>query len=274
MSKKTSGNLIVGLDIGTSKVVAIVGEVTVEGDIDIIGIGTQPSRGLKKGVVVNIESTVQSIQRAVEEALLAIERAQKATPKPDIHHRLEHNALITQEQLATAKKLGVTVGFFVDHVYYYGDALPDLMGEQRMKRYMPLRTALEEGLAITLHGDHPATPIGPFRTLQTAVGRLSESGRTISGPDQTISRLEALKALTINAAEQLGEADKIGSIKIGKRADLTLLSDNPLKIETQNLTDIAVVDVWKNGRHADRRFWSPRHLELVWNIIKEKLAGL
>ena len=70
MSKKATNNLIVGLDIGTSKVVAIVGEITVEGDIDIIGIGTQPSRGLKKGVVVNIESTVQSIQRAVEEAEL------------------------------------------------------------------------------------------------------------------------------------------------------------------------------------------------------------
>ena len=70
MSKKASGNLIVGLDIGTSKVVAIVGEITVEGDVEIIGIGTQPSRGLKKGVVVNIESTVQSIQRAVEEAEL------------------------------------------------------------------------------------------------------------------------------------------------------------------------------------------------------------
>ncbi|MDJ0881100.1 MAG: cell division protein FtsA [Gammaproteobacteria bacterium] len=70
MSKKAENNLIVGLDIGTSKVVAIVGEVTVEGEIEIIGIGTQPSRGLKKGVVVNIESTVQSIQRAVEEAEL------------------------------------------------------------------------------------------------------------------------------------------------------------------------------------------------------------
>ena len=70
MSKKATNNLIVGLDIGTSKVVAIVGEITVEGDIDIIGIGTQASRGLKKGVVVNIESTVQSIQRAVEEAEL------------------------------------------------------------------------------------------------------------------------------------------------------------------------------------------------------------
>jgi len=70
MSKKIDKNLIVGLDIGTSKVVAIVGEVTPDHDIEIIGIGSHPSRGLKKGVVVNIESTVQSIQRAVEEAEL------------------------------------------------------------------------------------------------------------------------------------------------------------------------------------------------------------
>ena len=70
MSKKSDQNLLVGLDIGTSKVVAIVADVTPEGDIDIIGIGTHPSRGLKKGVVVNIESTVLSIQRAVEEAEL------------------------------------------------------------------------------------------------------------------------------------------------------------------------------------------------------------
>ena len=70
MTKKVEKNLIVGLDIGTSKVVAIVGEVKADGEIEIIGIGSHPSRGLKKGVVVNIESTVQSIQRAVEEAEL------------------------------------------------------------------------------------------------------------------------------------------------------------------------------------------------------------
>jgi len=62
--------MIVGLDIGTSKVVAIVGEIGPEGDIEVVGIGSNPSRGMKKGVVVNIESTVQSIQRAVEEAEL------------------------------------------------------------------------------------------------------------------------------------------------------------------------------------------------------------
>ena len=62
--------LIVGLDIGTSKVVAIVGEIGLDGEIEIVGIGSSPSKGMKKGVVVNIESTVQSIQRAVEEAEL------------------------------------------------------------------------------------------------------------------------------------------------------------------------------------------------------------
>jgi cell division protein FtsA len=70
MSKKTDRNLIIGLDIGTSKIAAIVGEINDDGDIEIIGIGTHPSKGLKRGVVVNLEATVQSIQRAVQSAEL------------------------------------------------------------------------------------------------------------------------------------------------------------------------------------------------------------
>ena len=70
MIKRPDRELIVGLDIGTSKVVTIVGEVADDETIEVIGIGFHPARGLKKGVVVNIESTVQSIQRAVEEAEL------------------------------------------------------------------------------------------------------------------------------------------------------------------------------------------------------------
>ncbi|NOQ34458.1 MAG: cell division protein FtsA [Methylococcaceae bacterium] len=70
MAKKTERNIVVGLDIGTSKVAAIVGEYDRDDVMEVIGIGTAPSRGLKKGVVVNLESTVHSIQRAVEEAEL------------------------------------------------------------------------------------------------------------------------------------------------------------------------------------------------------------
>ncbi len=70
MTRKSNKGMIVGLDIGTSKVVCMVGETTPEGGLEVVGLGTQPSRGIKKGVVVDIESTVQSIQRAIEEAEL------------------------------------------------------------------------------------------------------------------------------------------------------------------------------------------------------------
>ena len=70
MVKDLEQNLIVGLDIGTSKVVCIVGEVKDDGLLEVIGLGSHPSKGLKKGVVVNIEATVQSMRRAIEEAEL------------------------------------------------------------------------------------------------------------------------------------------------------------------------------------------------------------
>ncbi|MAA70140.1 MAG: cell division protein FtsA [Bermanella sp.] len=70
MNTTAESKLIVGLDIGTSKIVTIVGEVNAQGIIKVVGVGSHPSRGIKKGVVVNIESTVQSIQRAIEEAEL------------------------------------------------------------------------------------------------------------------------------------------------------------------------------------------------------------
>jgi cell division protein FtsA len=70
MARKIDKNLVVALDMGTSKVVVLIGEVMADGGVEVIGIGSHPSRGLKRGVVVNIESTVQSIARAVEEAEL------------------------------------------------------------------------------------------------------------------------------------------------------------------------------------------------------------
>ena len=70
MSRKEGTNLVVALDIGTSKVVALIGEVSATGEVEIVGIGKNPSHGMKKGVVVNIDSTIESINRAAEEAEL------------------------------------------------------------------------------------------------------------------------------------------------------------------------------------------------------------
>ena len=73
MTKRLANEIIVGLDIGTSKVLAVVAEVKENQDIEILGVGQHPSRGLRKGVVANIDSTVQSIQQAIEEAELTAE---------------------------------------------------------------------------------------------------------------------------------------------------------------------------------------------------------
>jgi len=72
-------NLVVGLDIGTTKICAIVGAITDEG-LDIVGIGTSPSSGLRKGVVINIESTVNAIRKALQEAeLMAVVRLSRCS---------------------------------------------------------------------------------------------------------------------------------------------------------------------------------------------------
>ncbi|KPJ67541.1 MAG: cell division protein FtsA [Coxiella sp. DG_40] len=70
MIKKIDNSLIVGLDIGTTKIAALVGEVSENGNVEVVGVGSHPSQGLKRGVVVNIEATVNSIRRAIEEAEL------------------------------------------------------------------------------------------------------------------------------------------------------------------------------------------------------------
>ncbi len=70
MVRKPEKSLVVGLDVGTSKIVAIVGEMQADGSVEVIGLGSHPSRGLKRGVIVDMTSTEQAIQRAVEEAEL------------------------------------------------------------------------------------------------------------------------------------------------------------------------------------------------------------
>ncbi|GAA6196026.1 amidohydrolase [Pseudophaeobacter arcticus] len=180
-------------------------------------------------------------ERAIDEVLDAFEAA---GPNPGLPHRLEHNALITAAQMQRAKALGISLGFFVDHIFYYGDALPDIVGD-RAERYMPVGTAMRAGVITTLHGDHPASPIGALRTLRTAVDRTSVSGATITAPDQAISRYQALSAMTRQAAQQLGQEALIGTIEVGKRADFTLFNGNPLTADWQGLS---VAGTWKDGQ--------------------------
>ncbi|WP_417494479.1 amidohydrolase [Maricaulis sp.] len=210
---------------------------------------------------------------AIETALNAIEAARLAAPDPTLHHRLEHLALITPAQIERAARLGVSLGFFVDHVWFYGHILPELVGPERTARYMPVGAAFASGAVVTLHGDHPATPIDPMRTLATAIERQPRGGGDPIGPDQRLSPQRALEAMTINAARQLGLEAEIGTIEPGKRADFTWLARDPLSLDAGELRTLEVRGTWIAGRPVDTRTITLRHAGLVLKAIWSSLTA-
>ena len=211
-------------------------------------------------------------ERAIEEALTIFEEAIKSNPKPGLSHRLEHNALITEAQLQKAKKLNLSTGFFVDHVYFYGDALPQLIGPDRVNRYMPVKSALEAGLVTSLHGDHPATPVDAIRVMTTATRRLSKSGKNLTAPNQAISPQQALYAMTMGGAAQLQQQDIIGSIKVGKQADFTLFNKSPLQTLAEGKNDLKVIKTWKSGLETATGSLTIEHISLGFSALKQMIS--
>ena len=207
-------------------------------------------------------------ERAIERALDAAQDILTRYPRQGHGHRLEHNALIQIEQIQRAKDLGFELSFFVDHIYYYGDRLSDLVGT-RVERYMPVGSALQAGHQATIHTDNPATPIGPFRAMRTAMLRVPRKGGAPLGPDERITVDQALRTMTINAAHQLGVAEDRGSLEVGKAADLVVLSTNPLKTAPDAFGEIEVVQTWLEGQPVDTRKASRPNLDIAARALQQ-----
>lgn len=165
---------------------------------------------------------------AIDDILDAIDNAQQQHPRTDTRHIIVHAQMARDDQLDRMKSLGVTPTFFVAHTYYWGDRHRELfIGPERAAQISPAASALAKGLPFTIHLDAPVVPMDPLFLVWTAVNRLSSSGVVI-GPDERISALQALRAVTIDAAWQIHQDTNRGSIEVGKLADLVVLSDNPL----------------------------------------------
>jgi len=212
-------------------------------------------------------------ERAIQRVLDAAEDVLSRYPREGHGHRLEHNALITAQQTERAQELGLELSFFIDHIYYYGHQLPNLVGD-RVERYMPVGTAFREGLEPTIHTDNPATPIGPFRAMRTAMLRTPRKGGAALGPDERITIEQALRTMTINAARQLGVADHRGSLKVGKAADLVVLSRNPLETPPEELGEIEVLGTWIDGQPVDTRKASRPNLRIARQAVRQLAAQL
>ena len=188
-------------------------------------------------------------ERAIGLALDAIEAAQTAYPRPDLHHRLEHLALITPQQIDRAQALGVSLGFFPEHIASYGHRLPVLFGEDRAAHYMPIADAVDSGAVVTLHGDHPASTIDAMRVMSIPVQRRTLDGTALGRP---IAAETALYLMTMGAARQLGIEAETGSLEIGKRADLTWFDTDPVAAIEDGRT-ATVRGTWLSGHPVDTR---------------------
>ena len=188
-------------------------------------------------------------ERAVTQALDVCERIIREDPqRGDRRYRLEHCGLITEELMKRAATLGVTVTFYIDHVYYYGPALYKIIGVERASRFAPAGAAKSCGQQHwTLHQDSPFSPLDPFLCMKNAIFRKTRQGGSTLGQQYCITIDDALKAYTINAAWQLRREHEIGSLAVGKLADLALLSDNPRTVNPEDLTSIKAEATYLGG---------------------------
>jgi len=166
---------------------------------------------------------------------------QVGAARTDAHRNVVvHSQFVRPDQLDAYARLGIMATFFSNHAFYWGDVHLRNLGEQRAFFLSPLRSAHERGVRYSNHTDYAVTPLDPAMMLWTAVTRQSRSGVVI-GPDERVTALRALEAITIDAAALYGEEDQKGSIVPGKLADFVVLDANPLRVEPDALRALRIV---------------------------------
>lgn len=190
---------------------------------------------------------------AIDDIIHAFREAQRDFPREDTRHRIEHCQMVRKDQLDEIAELGITPSFFVGHVFYWGDRHRDIfMGPERAAGISPLRSSIDRGIRFTVHDDTPVTPVDPLQLMWVSVNRLTRSDRVL-GPEERVSPLEAMRAMTLDAAWQNFEEDTKGSIEPGKLADLVILSDNPLTVDPLAIRQIQVLETIVGGETVYRR---------------------
>jgi predicted amidohydrolase YtcJ len=157
-----------------------------------------------------------------------------------------------------------------------------LFGPEHGTRWMPCGSAVKTGMRISLHNDPPVTPEEPLRNISVAVTRIAPSGRVL-GPEQRLTVEQAIRAQTLDAAWQLFSDDVIGSLEVGKYADLVVLSADPRAVPPETIADLDVRATYLAGRrvyggcghHDDRRhgIGLQHHRRRSNHLVRQHLRG-
>ncbi|MBN3771660.1 amidohydrolase [Burkholderia sp. Se-20378] len=208
----------------------------------------------------NGDEAISNVLAAYQLALSKVPPPPSVPPQPsqapvELRHRIEHASLLSDDDLRTMKRLSVSPSFLIGHVGYWGRAFQKtILGEERAQKLDRCKSALREGLRISLHSDRFVSPLGPLRYMDQAIGRVMEADPELAvlNEAECLSPAEALRAVTIDAAWQCHLDDQIGSLKEGKQADLVILEQDPLQATPggsyYQLREIRVHETWVSGR--------------------------
>lgn len=192
-------------------------------------------------------STHTNGDQAIDDMIEAYGAAIKANPREDHRHILNHCQFNRADQVPVMAQLGLVPSYFVTHTYFWGDIHRNYVAGPEMAAHIsPCKQALSEGIRFALHNDTPVTPISPIMDVFSAVNRVTLTDFVL-GDDQRITVMEALRGVTIDSARMYFLEDKLGSLEVGKLADMVILDQNPLDVPPLKIKEIQVVETIVEG---------------------------
>ena len=202
------------------------------------------SEAFREGVRLSIHANGD---RAIEMCLDLIEEAKLSYDRPDLRDRIIHCTVVNREIVDRIKKLRILPTIFGAYAYYHGDKLIPAFGVERLERMFAARWFLEAGIKVAAHSDHSASPFSPLMGIHSLVNRVTKSGNP-AGVSQRITVMDALKLYTINAAYQSFDEGRLGSIEVGKLADMVVLGKDLLTEPEDSIKDIPIDMTIVDGR--------------------------
>jgi len=184
----------------------------------------------------------------LERTLDIVEKLQAEHPREDHRTTIHHFAYARPEQALRMKALGVWVSANPYYVWALADKYAQVgLGPERADNMVPLKPVVDAGVPLSFHSDFTMAPVEPLLLAWAAATRLTASGR-VAGPEHRIGLTAALNAITLGAAAQLQMEDDIGSLAVGKKADFTILEQDPYQRPIEALKDIPIWGTVLEGR--------------------------
>jgi len=176
-----------------------------------------------------------------------VRKMMKKNPRKDHRLTLHHVGYFTDDQADEMKELGIEASANPYYLWALADKYAEHgLGPDRAKNMVHMKSLKDRGIHFSLHSDFGMAPLSPLTLAWTAVNRMT-SEHTLVSQDQRIDAYTAIQGITIEAARTLNLENEIGSIKVGKRANFTILEENPLKVKPMHIKDIKVKGVVYNG---------------------------